>query len=73
MSHAIPDVGDTSYGGSNQDFADLMEDEFYDMSELSPLSDLWGYAQEYAREKPEIAALWCFGVGFILGWKLKPW
>jgi len=35
--------------------------------------DLIEYLKEYAREKPEVAALWCFGIGFILGWKLKPW
>ena len=28
---------------------------------------------EYQRERPEVAALWCFGIGFVLGWKLKPW
>ncbi len=28
---------------------------------------------EYARENPGTAALWCLGVGFVLGWKLKPW
>lgn len=35
--------------------------------------DLVDYLREYARQKPEVAALWCFGIGFILGWKLKPW
>lgn len=35
--------------------------------------DLVEYMREYAREKPEVAMLWCFGIGFILGWKLKPW
>jgi hypothetical protein len=35
--------------------------------------DLVEYFREYAREKPEVVALWCFGIGFILGWKLKPW
>jgi hypothetical protein len=35
--------------------------------------DLIEYMKDYAREKPEVAALWCFGIGFILGWKLKPW
>jgi len=35
--------------------------------------DLVEYLKEYAREKPEVAALWCFGLGFIVGWKLKPW
>lgn len=29
--------------------------------------------QQYAREKPEVVALWAFGIGFVLGWKLKPW
>jgi hypothetical protein len=27
----------------------------------------------FAREKPEVTALACLGIGFILGWKLKPW
>ncbi|HEX5472860.1 MAG TPA: hypothetical protein VFW73_13295, partial [Lacipirellulaceae bacterium] len=35
--------------------------------------DLIEYLKEYARDNPGAAALWCFGVGFILGWKLKPW
>jgi hypothetical protein len=35
--------------------------------------DMLDYLKEYAREKPEVAALWCFGIGFVLGWKLKPW
>ena len=36
-------------------------------------NDLVEYAKQYAHEKPEAAALWCLGIGFILGWKLKPW
>ena len=35
--------------------------------------DVVEYLREYARENPESAALWCFGIGFVLGWKLKPW
>jgi len=35
--------------------------------------DLVAYAKQYAREKPEVIALWCLGIGFVLGWKLKPW
>jgi hypothetical protein len=35
--------------------------------------DLMDYLKKYARENPEKAALWCLGIGFILGWKLKPW
>ena len=29
--------------------------------------------REYGRERPEVIALWCFGIGFVLGWKLKLW
>lgn len=29
--------------------------------------------REYSREKPEVVALWAFGIGFVLGWKLKFW
>ncbi len=42
-------------------------------SEMAPMPDLIDYVREYARQKPEVVALWCFGVGFVLGWKLKPW
>lgn len=41
--------------------------------ELSPTKDLMEYFREYAREKPEVVAMWCLGIGFVLGWKLKPW
>ncbi|HEY2413568.1 MAG TPA: hypothetical protein VGI40_15065 [Pirellulaceae bacterium] len=41
--------------------------------ELRPLDDLMSYLREYVRENPEVTALTCFGIGFILGWKLKPW
>ncbi|MHC5539717.1 hypothetical protein ACYOEI_15980 [Singulisphaera rosea] len=29
--------------------------------------------KDYARENPTSFALWALGVGFVLGWKLKPW
>lgn len=40
---------------------------------MKPGQDFVQYLKDYARERPDVAALWCFGVGFILGWKLKPW
>ena len=41
--------------------------------ELQPSQDFLEYLKAYAREKPDVAALWCFGIGFVIGWKLKPW
>ena len=29
--------------------------------------------QDYARAKPLSFGLWSFGIGFVLGWKLKIW
>jgi hypothetical protein len=44
-----------------------------DAQHLHPMDDLVSYLREYARQRPEVVALTCFGIGFILGWKLKPW
>lgn len=41
--------------------------------ELSPLADLQNYARQYVDQQPEMAAIICLGIGFVLGWKLKPW
>ena len=44
-----------------------------DLEQKRPIDDLVKYCKEYAQERPEVCALWCFGIGFVLGWKLKPW
>ena len=41
--------------------------------QLTPSSNLVEYFRQYARQRPEVVALWCLGIGFVLGWKLKPW
>lgn len=41
--------------------------------QLQPTHDALEYLKAYAQERPEVAALWCFGIGFVLGWKLKLW
>ena len=41
-------------------------------SERTPKSALEHF-QEYGRERPGVVALWCVGIGFVLGWKLKLW
>ena len=38
-----------------------------------PCQDIGVCLRDYARQRPEVAALWCLGIGFVLGWKLKPW
>jgi len=46
------------------------------MEENDPIEigrDMVEYVREYVRENPETAALYCLGIGFILGWKLKIW
>ena len=30
-------------------------------------------ATRYVHEQPVHAALWALGIGFVLGWRLKPW
>jgi hypothetical protein len=40
---------------------------------MQPYNELYHQLREYAREHPESVALWCFGIGFVLGWRLKPW
>lgn len=41
--------------------------------ELSASEAALALFKQYAREHPEVVALWTFGIGFVLGWKLKPW
>ena len=52
-------------------YAAEMQSEYE--SELHPFEDFMTYLREYTRERPEVVALTCLGIGFILGWKLKPW
>jgi ElaB/YqjD/DUF883 family membrane-anchored ribosome-binding protein len=28
---------------------------------------------KFVHEQPVTAALWALGIGFVLGWRLKPW
>ena len=31
------------------------------------------HLKDFVKENPTSAAMWCFGIGFVLGWRLKPW
>lgn len=44
-----------------------------EQQQMQPYQDVVQYLREYAKKQPEMAALWCLGVGFVLGWKMKPW
>jgi hypothetical protein len=37
-----------------------------------PAKDLFSLAKSYAKDNPDVAALWAFGLGVVVGWKLKP-
>ncbi len=39
----------------------------------STIHSLVDTLEDYARAKPLSFAIWSFGIGFALGWKLKPW
>jgi|GEM_PF-1020548 hypothetical protein len=58
-------------GGQLSPMSRGSNDPLYQMGEKG--GDVINYLTEYARQNPGYAALWCLGVGFVLGWKLKPW
>jgi hypothetical protein len=52
----------------------VMEEGAKEVESSGELSrDVVEYVTDYARQNPGYAALWCLGIGFVLGWKLKPW
>ena len=39
---------------------------------VAPARDLFSLARAYAKDNPDVAACWAFGLGVLVGWKLKP-
>lgn len=35
-----------------------------------PAEDIFGLLRDYAKNKPDVAAMWAFGIGIMVGWKL---
>ena len=64
----MPNAKTTSPAQAAKNSMSRMERDVKDMQH-----DLVEYAIDYARENPGHAALICMGIGFVLGWKLKPW
>lgn len=60
-------------GGGNRPSQPSGSQSGSESREMKLLGDVSRYVQDYARERPDVFAMWCFGAGFILGWKLKPW
>jgi hypothetical protein len=58
-------------GGQFSKMAQGEGDQAQQMGELG--TDVVNYLTEYTKQNPGYAALWCLGIGFVLGWKLKPW
>jgi exonuclease V gamma subunit len=51
-----------------QRYAEIAADQ-----ELTAAEAAWALFKQYAKQRPEVVALWSFGLGFALGWKLKIW
>jgi ElaB/YqjD/DUF883 family membrane-anchored ribosome-binding protein len=65
-------------GQQTRDWPSDMQQATSSMQQASSKSgeiaeDAIQYLRNYVHEKPESAALWALGIGFVLGWKLKPW
>jgi hypothetical protein len=65
-------TGKPAHGLSSQSWGESYEGRNYGQ-QLSPGEAAIEFLREYSRERPEVVAMWAFGIGFILGWKLKPW
>ena len=37
-----------------------------------PAQDMFGLLKTYAKSNPDVVAMWCFGLGVVVGWKIKP-
>jgi hypothetical protein len=67
-SHAAGAEGFSSPYGAQQ-----FSGQRYGGDQLSPIEAATDFFRDYARERPEVVAMWAFGLVFVLGWKLKPW
>jgi hypothetical protein len=45
----------------------------YGMSQSGAAEAALDLFKQYARERPEVVTMWAFGLGFVLGWKLRIW
>jgi len=36
-----------------------------------PAQDMFGLLKTYAKTNPDVVAMWCFGLGAVVGWELR--
>jgi hypothetical protein len=60
-------------GQQSGQFSKMGQSEHQQMQMGEMGNDIICYLTDYAKQNPGYAALWCLGIGFVLGWKLKPW
>lgn len=61
-----------SLRSSAEGYAQQSWGQQYGNQQLSPGEAVLDFLREYSRERPEVVAMWAFGIGFVLGWKMKP-
>ncbi|TVS12775.1 MAG: hypothetical protein EA424_22270 [Planctomycetaceae bacterium] len=62
MSHSLTEQEE------RQRYAEIAADQ-----DLTACEAALALFKQYAKQRPEVVALWSFGLGFALGWKLKIW
>ncbi len=70
---AYPTTGSSAASMHSPDAGYHGVDPYETGSYPTPLQKVAESIEEYARREPWVFASWVFGIGFVLGWKLKPW
>jgi hypothetical protein len=61
VEHWPNDMVQASHGGLEENWAE------------STIRSVVDSLENYAHREPLKFAAWVFGIGFVLGWKMKPW
>lgn len=56
-----------------QDMAQASHGEMEGNWMESTIRSMTDSVEDYAHREPLKFAAWVFGIGFLLGWKMKPW
>tara|TARA_R110002049_G_scaffold305056_1_gene501030 strand:+ start:77510 stop:77770 length:261 start_codon:yes stop_codon:yes gene_type:complete len=69
MGDAREAVRETFSGAADTAASTMREAGQYYVAE--PAGDLFSLLRDYAKDKPDVAAMWAFGLGVVVGWKLR--